>query len=454
MRTGVLFFFFAAISLRVDGCGLDWTLPSTHYDSVEEHGYVAYWEKVGVVDLGGGLMIPINIGFNSHREASSSVLGKGWIVALLESHVEPVDENCMKVIMPDGWTFTFLRNGNTETWRGNVGWVGETNDNLFTIAAPCGWKIKFDQGKIAEIRSGANHTLTWRYNGGVPTEVDDGARVILQVDQDPATGAAGGLVIDGQRLAITMGRRPRVETVLGENLIAGLDSCVSGLQWADGRTESFAFGTDALLEPTLAIAQSGGAGREFTWNPETRQIKSDGDWTYQLQQVGGHLHFDRTSTNGKSESYEADDGRGVTTEKGPDGKEISTWRFPAGLLAGRIRRIVENDGGGEKLLYTASYFPSGNVMRETFWPDTEKTFADTRQLLKETVGGQVVYEQDFDAQGRLVHLFNPAQAIEMKRTYDAMGGQTTQVFHAGALFYTEQVDHNNRLVSIDEGEKP
>ena len=69
-------------------------------------------------------------------------------MALLESHVEPIDENSMNVIMPDGWTFLFLRNGNSKTWRGNAGWAGETNDSVFTIAAPCGWKIRYDGGKI------------------------------------------------------------------------------------------------------------------------------------------------------------------------------------------------------------------------------------------------------------------------------------------------------------------
>ncbi len=382
------------------------------------------------------------------------MLGKGWIVALLESHVEPVDDNCMRVIMPDGWTFTFFRNGNTQTWRGNVGWVGETDDTVFTIAAPCGWKIKFDGGKIQQIESSRSRTLTWRYNGGVPTEVDDGDRAILQVDPDPATGAAADLMVDGQKIAISMGQRPEVVAKLTENLVSGFDPCVKELQWPDGRAESLTFGTDAALFPTLTIAETGMANRKFSWDPETRQIRTDGPWTYNLQQIGDHLRFDRIAANGQSESFEADDPRGVTTEKGADGREISTYRFPSGPLAGRIRKIVEDASGAAKVLYSASYFPSGNVMRETFWPDTEKTYSDKLQLVKETIAGKVIYEQDFDAQGRLVHLFNPAQAIEMKRIYNADGGQTTQVFRDGGLFYTEQIDHNNRLVSIDEGEKP
>src|SRR5580698_11336101 len=115
------------------------TEATNHFDGVNEQGYVSYWEKIGEADLGDGLVIPLNINFNSHRETSSPTLGKGWMVALLESHVEPVDENSMKVVMPDGWNFYFHRNGSTESWYGNSGWVGETKDALFTITAPCGW---------------------------------------------------------------------------------------------------------------------------------------------------------------------------------------------------------------------------------------------------------------------------------------------------------------------------
>jgi hypothetical protein len=66
--------------ITAPACGLDWTLPQAHFEGVDENGYVAYWEKIGQADLGDGLVIPVNIGFNSHRETSSPTLGKGWIL--------------------------------------------------------------------------------------------------------------------------------------------------------------------------------------------------------------------------------------------------------------------------------------------------------------------------------------------------------------------------------------
>ena len=295
-------------------------------------------------DFGDRLVIPVDINFNSHREASSPTLGKGWMVPLLESHVEPVDENSMNVVMPDGWIFTFYRNGNTETWRGNAGWVGETNNTIFTISAPCGWKIKFDQGKIQQIENSRNRTMTYRYNGGVATEVDEGGKPFVQVEGSPATGMATDIVIGGQKIDIAQAQRPRVVTKLNQNFIAGFDQSLSQVQWPDGRTETFAFGTDKDLWPTLAVTETAQPDRDFTWNAETRQIKSDGNWTYSLHSMGDHLRFDRTLPSGESESYENDATKGMTMEKIANGPELATYRFTNGQLEGHIRKILQQDG--------------------------------------------------------------------------------------------------------------
>ena len=441
-------------SFSVIGCGLDWTLPQAHFDGVEEHGYVAYWEKIGEIDLGDKLVIPVHIGFDSHRETSSPALGRGWIVPLLESHVEPIDENSLSVVMPDGWTFLFLRNGNSETWRGNAGWAGETDNSVFTIAAPCGWKIRFDGGKIQEIDGPTGVAMTYRYDGGVATEIDTDGKTLVRLDRDPVTGVAADLMIGDQKIGIALAQRPRVTSMLQRNLISGFDSSVFSLQWSDARKDLFSFATDKDLNPVLTISGTDLTSRIFTWDANTRQIKSDGEWSYSFAQMTGHLRFTRVSAQPRTEIYETDDSTGMTAETGADGAEIQAYRFVSGPLVGRIRRIEEIAGGGARTpLYSASYFPSGEIMRETFYPDKIRFYSEKRQLLKEMIGGQVDYEQDFDSQGRLVHIVNAAKDLEVKRIYDPRGGQTTEVFRHGALFYTEYVDSNNKLLLLNEGQK-
>jgi len=439
--------------LPVLACGLDWTLPQAHFEGVEEHGFVAYWQKIGEIDLGDKVVLPVNIGFNSHRESSSPVLGKGWIVALLESHVEPIDENAVNVIMPDGWTFLFLRNANTETWRGSAGWMGETNGARFVISAPCGTKIIYDRGKIQEIDNDKAGTLTFGYNGGVPMEMDRNGAALLKVELDPNSGTANALVIAGRRVELSLAPRPRVVNLLGKNLISGFDPSLASLQQADGK-ETFAFGTDKALNPTLGINAPGQLPRRFVWDAATRQIKSDGAWTYTIEPKDGHLRFVRCASHDQIESYEADEMTGITSEKSADGAESATYRFVSGPLAGRVRKIEEiQNGGARQLLYSASYYPSGELMREMFYPAEVKIYSEARQLLKETIHGAVVYQQELDAQGRVVHIVDPTRGIEVKKIFHPDGSQIIEVSKNGTPFYTEQVDSQNRLVTLNENTK-
>jgi len=167
-----------------------------------------------------------------------------------------------------------------------------------------------------------------------------------------------------------------------------------------------------------------------------------------------HLRVVRTSTQNQIESYEDDETTGMTSEKNADGAEIATYRFVSGPLEGSVRKIEQLDGAGKRTpLYSASYYPSGELMREIFYPDTVKTYAENRYLIKEAVAGQVIYEQDLDSQGRVVRIIDATRAIEVKTHFDADGGQISEVFQQGKLSYAEKIDRNNKLTAITEGDR-
>jgi YD repeat-containing protein len=402
LRTGLIFIAVALACPVAHGCGLDWTLPFSHFDGINEEGYVEYWEKIGQVDLGDGLVIPVNISFNSRQEASSPTLGKGWIVALLESHVEPVDDNAMKVIMPDGWTFTFLRNGNADTWRGNAGWVGETNDTIFTIKAPCGTTIKYDKGKIQEIDTIKNKTLTYKYNGQMASEVDVNGKAFLQVESNDATGVVEDLVVDGLKINVAFGQRPRILNRLNQNMIIGFDSSLSQLQWADGKEEAFAFTTDKNLDPMLVISNSDKTQRHFTWDANTRQIKTDDGWTYNWHATDPAV-TQRTDAEGHLELYSQT--AGTTIEQGFDGvRRITTKFVNAGPLNGKIRAITETKDGVKIPIYVANYDEEGRLIREISNSGVTATYQyDASGSIRKTIKlNNVDYEVDYNAVGKII----------------------------------------------------
>jgi hypothetical protein len=274
----------------------------------------------------------------------------------------------------------------------------------------------------------------------------------VQVENNPAPGVQTALMIGQQRVDLSLAQRPRIQTIKNQNLVTGFDQSLSQLQWPDGKTESFAFGTDKNLNPTFAIVHPDQTQRKFTWDPTSRQIKTDGEWTYKLKRSGDHLAYIRTNFQGKSEIYSTSEVTGVTIQKSLEGVELATSVFNSGPLAGRIRKIEET-GGTHKTLYSASYFPSGSLMREIVYPDRVRLYSEKGALLKETVGDTVIYERDYDKANRLIHVLNPGQQIEVKRTYNSKGGEITQVFKQGMLLYTETADNDNNLTSFDKGYK-
>jgi hypothetical protein len=398
------------------GCGLDWTLPTNHFDGVEEHGYVSYWEKIGEADLGDGLVIPVNINFDSHREASSPYLGKGWMVALLESHVEPLDENNVKVIMPDGWNFYFQRDGNAETWHGNAGWKGETNNTVFTITAPCGWRIKFDGGKIQEIDSNKNRVLSYKYEGPVATEVDVDGKPFVRVDNNSTSGAAQDVVIGVQKVDITFAQRPRVMTKLTENLVTGFDPCLSQLAWGDGKKEKFNFDTDKSLNPTLAVDLGKSATLNFTWDAETRRILTDDCWTYHVTPgTGGEIYptIARRDRNGATESWQIDLGIGQEITKHLDGMTVVRSWFTTGKLAGKVRKLqLLGSDGKVTAETTTSYNEDGQVIRQLTTGLPQKSFSyDHQGMLVEYSNDGIKFNNTYSAEGLLMKKTSVAGTI-------------------------------------------
>jgi hypothetical protein len=346
------------------GCGIAWTLPRAHFEGVDEEGYVAYWEKIGEADLGDGLIIPVHIGFNSHRESSSPTLGKGWVLPLLESHVEPIDENTLHVIMPDGWTFLFLRNGNTDTWRGNAGWVGQTDGSRFTITAPCGWRVKFDAGKIQEIDTPKNRTIAIKYNGPAPVEADIDNQPFLQVEQNTATGVAQNIIIGSHKIAISQAQRPRIQAVSGKTLLAGFDSSLSQIQWPDGKKETFDFAVLQDLMPKLTILSPDHVQRNFTWDVLTKQILSDNDFKYGFKYADGGNTVERDGPGGVRETYSNAPQLGKIVTGDASGKVISSYCFTSGPLAGKRRQIIKSIGGIDVDVESFSYDEKGQLIRK------------------------------------------------------------------------------------------
>ena len=360
--------FLGVSALRCSACGLDWSVPHSHFDGVDEQGKLSWWQKIGSVDLGQGLTIPLIIGFESSNNNVSPYLGDGWTLAFLDSHMVQIDSKRFLMVQPDGWTSRFGRKDDTATLlTGQKGWLASISGNSITVWAKCGWKLVYTNGKISSISTPLNQELDYVYGpGGVVKEVDLNSSPMLTVDTD-STGVVDKLRVNGKTIAIAQGPRPFIETINCQNVVGELKPSLKQLTLMDGTTEKFKFGVDANLIPTLEI--SGATSRSFSWDPVSRLIASDGSWTYQIipsKKQFSNAQISRIDAKKGSESWFHDSPNGQETTQALDGTKTTARWFTSGLLKDSIRDITQVMPTGQKnIVLSRIYSDTGRILRET-----------------------------------------------------------------------------------------
>ena len=120
------------------GVGLDWILPQSHFEGVDEQGYVSYSEKIGELDVAKDLQLPIYIVFQSNWMTSSPYLGKGWMLPLFESRIEQMGERWYRLWQPDGWYRDFgVSKTSDKELHGTAGWQAKIVGDIVVSSQFC-----------------------------------------------------------------------------------------------------------------------------------------------------------------------------------------------------------------------------------------------------------------------------------------------------------------------------
>lgn len=351
------------------GCGIDWNVPVTHFEGVDSRGHVCYSEQIAELDLGDDLRLPLIINFRSDRENNSPYLGKGWILALLDSSFVQTGENAFQMIQPDGWVRPFYRGKTSDSvLDGGPGWKAEIQGNTIVAWAGCGWKLTYTKGKLTRINTPKSRELELIYSAGKVTELREKGATKLTVEFDPVNGEARALIFGAKRLEIALAERPRVQVVAGQNVVAGMDSSLRRVSSpAEGVAQEFEFAVNDKVQPTLKVHGKNASERAFVWNPATKLIIADAGWSYQIISsqglVGSNAAIERVNPRGQSEYWLLDGQKGQEITQGVDGvKTIRSW-FVSGVLAGRQREIKKIENGAERITYQATYDEKGTLLR-------------------------------------------------------------------------------------------
>ena len=322
---------------------MDLAPPKNHFDGINEQGNLSYWEKIGDLDIGDGVNFPLIVGFSSGRASSSPYLGDGWILPLLESSIVQVDTKRFLMVLPDGLKVRFRRKDETAiTLTGQGGWMAQLGQNTLTAWASCGWKIVFTEGKITSITTPQNQQLTYTYQNGIVKEIDINGSPLLNILTD-STGNVSGLSFAGKQIAFGKGQKPNVESINGQTVVGEFKPSLNKVILPDGTTDKFTYAVDSKLVPTLAI--SGIHNRLFSWDPLTRLLVKDGDWTYKVvpsDKEFSDAQITRIGKDGASEYWYRDVRAGQEITQDVNGTKITKEYFSTGLLRGQLRKIEEN----------------------------------------------------------------------------------------------------------------
>jgi hypothetical protein len=349
------------------GCGISWMLPQSHFNGVDDQGHVFYAEKIGEIDLGEDLKIPLYINFESDRETASPYLGKGFELSLLESRFVQLSETSFKMYQPDGWCTSFGRGSVDETvLNGSGGWKAEINGDYINAYAKCGWGIRFYKGHINLLTTPKGQKLEYIYSGDAISAINLNGKAVLTVERE-STGKVKALLLNGKRMEITLGEKPAVQSVAGQYVVSRIEQSLKAIDPADGPSKSFEFAVNDKVQPTLRITSKEGIERLLTWDPTTKRIIADNDWQYQ---INGNPDSDADASIMRTNAvkqieywfYDGSQGKETTVQNGI--KTVKSW-FLSGTSAGCIRNIlVSGQTNIPNNLYKAYYDDAGRLSRE------------------------------------------------------------------------------------------
>lgn len=401
------------------GCGIDWSVPVTHFNGVDAKGHVCYSEQIEEVDFGDGLKLPLIINFRSDRESSSPYLGKGWILALLDSNFVQTGENAFRMTQPDGWVRPFYRGKPSDTvLDGGPEWKAEIKGDIITAWAGCGWRLTYLRGRLLSVGTPKDRKLELFYSDNKIVELREAGATKLSVEFNPESSKARALSFNGKRLEITQAERPQVQVIKRQNIIGGMDRSLRSLTVANQKSvHEFEFGVNDTLNPTLRILGKGEPERIFTWNPSNKLIVADGVWNYKIapgEATWENAAINRVNGQGESDSWHLDLIKGVETIVKPNGIKTVITRFVSGKAIGKIRteKAIFPDGK-EIVTRRAVYDETGALVRmESKDLDSGVAAAPTvSAFTRETEKGSVqIVESGANVAGQ-----------SLKRTYDQNG---------------------------------
>lgn len=331
---------------NLKACGIDFSLPSLHFPHVNDQGKFSYWEKVGEIDVGGGLVLPIHLNFNASRHSVSPTLdASGFLLGLTDATAVQLDERKFRIYTPAGRYRTFRRDRkNPNVVHSGKSWKGELKGDVLSVASECGDRLTYRQGVISEMQI-KDRKFDFIRSGGKVSEIREGGKTILKVATDSMSGDVVLSYGFNKKIVFQFGERPVVQVIKGKNVVGQKERSLCKIVGENGFTRDFEFAVNKDIQPTMKVGNE-----KFVWNPTNGFMISDGIWQYDIkpgEADSANAVIARINFEGGREFWHRNRSKGEEIIENVDGtRKITTW-FTSGQLAGR-KRVIQKVKNNKK----------------------------------------------------------------------------------------------------------
>jgi hypothetical protein len=345
---------------------VDFYAPNSVGDA-DPYGHLTLWRELGMVDFGNSLAFPLRVKFSTDP-GNNGVLGYGFWLPLLEGRAYLLDQQTLKATIQCGKSVYFWRSQTdpTQFVTPDKAWHGALNDDGdFTMVSNDGWTLAFKGGKISELKTPAGRALDWEYEGGIAKGIKEGGKMLLSTTWNDQ-GLLESLSANGQTYRFAYDKRPRLQILQKQTLVAALEPTLNQITWPDGSAERFTFGMTDERVPTLVFKGKDQKETSYSWNASTNKILTGGDWRYSVN-GGGSIYespsFSRKDSAGHTESLTVDSEHGTATQIVNGVKTVWQTFTAPGPLDGLTRDISQTANGKTRDLLRAAYNEKGQLVR-------------------------------------------------------------------------------------------
>jgi hypothetical protein len=203
--------------------------------------------------------------------------------------------------------------------------------------------------------------LISRDASGVAKEATFDGKVVVRVERD-FNGLVTGLILADKRIGLEQTEKPRIQSILGKNVVAGKDMSLGKVSSESGILKTYEYGVTDGLQPKITVTDTEKPPRQIAWDSATRLITADGDWKYAIKPSptkGLNASIGRINNANQEELWFLDSAKGEEKILGIDGaKKNRTW-FTSGKFGGKLRSVSFESGKTLKF----SYDPNGDLLR-------------------------------------------------------------------------------------------